>query len=568
MPRYAAYMPSGISTVSTGNLPRVAMVQFNSIVGAIAHNCERIAEQVGTIGTQADLVIFPEMAVTGYPLEDLALRPALQEASMAAVHALAAELHERGCGATTVVVGHMGMATSSVGGRPAPTNCASVLRDGAVIATYAKRHLPNYGVFDEYRHFSPGTDIVTVTIGEAKVGIAICEDLWQGTELMASYRSAGINLLAVPNASPFERDKDDARANLVSQRAREVGCPIVYVNSVGGQDELIFDGGSFAVNADGDVIAQMPQFVEGISLLDAHGQGSLATPLDDIEQVWQAIVLGIADYVHKNNCTSVTLGISGGIDSALVAALACDAVGAQNVYGVSMPSRFSSQHSRDDAADLAARTGMHLRTIDVEPMIAEFTTRLELRSVAAENVQARVRGTTLMAVSNSEGHLVLATGNKSELACGYSTVYGDTVGAYAPIKDVFKVDVWALARWRNDDALRRGRPAPIPPNSITKEPSAELRPDQRDSDSLPPYDVLDSVLREYIEKDSDSAALIAAGFDAALVNRVVHLVDAAEWKRRQYPPGPKVSRLAFGRDRRLPISAHSPQWSLGRTRSS
>ncbi|MEY5145591.1 MAG: hypothetical protein RL745_960, partial [Actinomycetota bacterium] len=389
----------------------------------------------------------------------------------------------------------------------------------------------------------------------ARVGIAICEDLWQGESLMREYRAAGIDILVVPNASPFERDKDDARTALLSQRAREADCPIVYVNSVGGQDELVFDGGSFVVNADGAVVARLPQFVEQVTTLDESLAGDIAAAADDLEQVWSAIVVGIRDYVHKNGMSSVALGLSGGIDSAVVAALACDALGPGNVHAVSMPSKYSSQHSRDDATDLASRTGLHLRAVDVEPMIAEFTQRLLLAGLAAENVQARVRGTTLMAVSNSEGHLVLATGNKSELACGYSTVYGDTVGAYAPIKDVFKVDVWALARWRNALAASRGQTPPIPQSSIDKEPSAELRPDQRDTDSLPQYDILDAVLTAYIEEDIAADQLVARGFAQDLVQRVVRMVDAAEWKRRQYPPGPKVSKLAFGRDRRLPITS-------------
>ena len=551
-------MPLGDASASQTALPRVAMLQMNSIVGAVDANCQRILTAMAAVDPAADIVLLPEMVVTGYPLEDLALRPSLQQASIKAVHSLAAALAERGHGHRAVVIGHVGAALSLVGGRPAPTNCASVLFQGEVIATYAKRHLPNYGVFDEYRNFTPGSDITVFNVAGAKVGIAICEDLWQGSALMAEYRAAGVQLLLVPNASPFERDKDDARTTLVSQRAREVGCPIVYVNSVGGQDELVFDGGSFAVDARGIVTARMPQFAEASITLDEHLSAPQAPPTADIEQVWNAIVLGIKDYVHKNGRTSVALGVSGGIDSALVAALACDALGANNVYGVSMPSRFSSEHSRDDAAELAQRTGMHIRTIDVEPMIQEFTERLSLKDLAAENVQARVRGTTLMAISNSEGHLVLATGNKSELACGYSTVYGDTVGAFAPIKDVFKVDVWALARWRNEHAERTGQTPPIPVNSIEKEPSAELRPDQRDTDSLPAYNLLDAVLAAYVERDVDPDSLVASGFDQDLVNRVVLMVDAAEWKRRQYPPGPKVSRLAFGRDRRLPISARPP----------
>ncbi len=542
-------------------LPLVSIAQINSNVGAISDNCTRILAAVDQADAASQIILFPEMALTGYPLEDLALRPQLQQASVDGLHYLAVELQRRGHGSKHVVVGHIDIATASVGGRPAPRNCASVLHNGSVQATYAKRHLPNYGVFDEYRNFAPGQGICVFNVANCRVGIAICEDLWQGTSLMAEYRAAGIDLLLVPNASPFERDKDDLRTALVVTRAHEVGCPIIYVNSVGGQDELIFDGGSFAVDTRGTVTARLPQFEEEVRTLTANVVGPLSVDLPELAQVWQAITLGIRDYVRKNGAHSVVLGVSGGIDSAVVAALACDALGPENVHGVSMPSQFSSQHSRVDAADLAQRTGMHLRTVDVEPMIAEFTQRLSLTGVAAENVQARVRGTTLMAISNSEGHLVLATGNKSELAVGYSTVYGDTVGAYAPIKDVFKVDVWALARWRNEHAEALGQMPPIPVSSIEKEPSAELRPDQRDTDSLPAYPQLDPVLAAYIEQDASASALTQMGFDADLVERVVHMVDKAEWKRRQYPPGPKVSRLAFGRDRRLPITSRPPQSS-------
>lgn len=542
----------------TGNalsLPRVALAQINTTVGAIDGNCERILAAVAEADPVTDIIVFPEMCVTGYPLEDLALRPKFQEDSIAAVWRLAGQLADAGYATKYILVGHIDVATQLVGGRPTPRNCISVLHGGQVVATYAKRHLPNYGVFDEYRNFAPGADICVFDVQGSRIGIAICEDLWQGAELMAEYRAAGIDLLLVPNASPFERDKDDARATLVRRRAHEAGCPIVYVNSVGGQDELIFDGGSFAVNSDGDVIARLPQFTESVVSLTESLRGDICEDAPDLAQVWNAIVLGIRDYVHKNGARSVVLGVSGGIDSAVVAALACDALGAQHVHGISMPSRYSSQHSRDDAADLASRTGLNLRTIDVEPMIAEFTQRLDLHDLAGENVQARVRGTTLMAVSNSEGHLVLATGNKSELAVGYSTVYGDTVGAYAPIKDVLKVDVWELARWRNAQAESTGSTPPIPVTSIDKEPSAELRPDQRDTDSLPPYPQLDAVLAAYIEHDTEPAELMAAGLDADFVARIVRMVDAAEWKRRQYPPGPKVSPLAFGRDRRLPITS-------------
>jgi NAD+ synthase (glutamine-hydrolysing) len=406
---------------------------------------------------------------------------------------------------------------------------------------------------------------------------------------------AGADLLLVINGSPYEAAKDDRRADLCRQRAADAGCPLAYVNLVGGQDELVFDGDSMVVLADGTVLARAPQFVEHLLVADLEetrppsgGAGQavaaassdgirvertlvteaaaaprarpalppgVAEPLDAVGEIYHALVLGLRDYVGKNGFRSVALGLSGGIDSALVAAVAVDAVGAANVVGVSMPSRHSSDHSRDDAAELARRTGLDYRVVPIEGMVAAFHDALHLTGLAAENLQARVRGVLLMGLSNQEGPLVLATGNKSELAVGYSTIYGDAVGGYAPIKDVPKTLVWQLARWRNADAERRGQTAPIPQRSIDKEPSAELRPDQRDTDSLPDYQLLDDVLDDYVEQDRGSAELVGSGFAPALVERVIQMVDRAEYKRRQYPPGTKISTRNFGRDRRLPITS-------------
>ena len=396
------------------------------------------------------------------------------------------------------------------------------------------------------------------------------------------------------NGSPYERNKDDLRLPLLQRRAIEADAPIAYVNTVGAQDELVFDGDSFIVGRHGELISRAPQFEEGIYYTDLElpararpsepdggpaemtverhdtgtalvadypaEPGQIAERTGDEAEVWAALVHGVRDYVRKNGFRSVVLGMSGGIDSAVVAAIAADAIGGDNVYGVSMPSDYSSDHSKSDAADLAQRLGAHYREVPIAAMTAAFVDGLALTGLAEENVQARVRGTTLMAISNSEGHLVLATGNKSELAVGYSTIYGDAVGGYAPIKDVPKSFVWPLARWRNELAIAAGARPPIPENSISKPPSAELRPGQLDSDSLPDYEVLDAVIARYVDGDESVDAIIAAGFDADLVRKVARLVDTAEWKRRQYPPGPKISLKAFGRDRRLPISN---RWRAG-----
>jgi len=543
---------------------RIALAQLNCTVGDFDSNREAALEAcMGASAMDANVIVFPEMFLTGYPVEDLALRPSFQSASRASLELLREQLVLAGLAHLYVVIGHLDVAEhdSPCHGRPkgSPQNVVTVLHHGGVAARYVKHHLPNYGVFDEFRYFVPGDKRAVFEVNGLRVGLAICEDLWQGQQLMADYKADGIDVLIVPNGSPFELDKDDTRHTLVRERASQVGCPIVYVNMVGGQDELVFDGGSFITHADGVLSMQLPQFAEEIAVatLDPDAPTAPIASVDnpDAQQVWQALVVGIRDYVIKNGASSVLLGLSGGIDSAVVASLACDALGASNVYAVSMPSDYSSQHSRDDAADLAKRTGLNLRTVPIAPMSTLFTTTLVMQGTAAENVQARVRGTTLMAISNSEGHLVLAPGNKSELAVGYSTVYGDTVGAYAPIKDVFKVMVWELARWRNAYALSVGAVPPIPESSITKAPSAELRPGQVDTDSLPDYEILDAILHTYVEQDRSAEELIAAGFDPHTVMRVLSMVDAAEWKRRQYPPGPKVSIRAFGRDRRLPITS-------------
>ena len=547
---------------------RVALAQVNPTVGDLVANAALVRENFKTAqDAGAHIVVFPEMVLTGYPVEDLALRPSFQLASQSALAELAGQL----TGGCVAIVGYL----DQVDG--APQNMVAIISNGKVAARYAKCHLPNYGVFDEFRNFVPGDKTLVVRIHGADIGIAICEDLWIDGGITAQLAERKPGLVIVPNGSPYERAKDDVRLELVTKRARQASAPLVYVNMTGGQDDLVFDGDSIVVGADGSVIARAPQFEDGIALVDIDVATQTSSPdvvisedevsidralipgvavrLDDREEIWQAIVVGLRDYVEKNGFRSVVVGLSGGIDSALVAALAVDALGAKRVNGVAMPSKYSSDHSISDAQAFADATGIHFRTLPIAPMVDAYMNNLVLKGLAEENLQARVRGTTLMGISNQEGHLVLATGNKSELAVGYSTLYGDAVGGFAPIKDIYKTDVWALSRWRNEVARARGEAEPIPVNSIEKEPSAELRPGQKDTDSLPDYLLLDRVLTAYVDEDQGSAALIAAGFDEALVRRVIAMVDKAEYKRRQYPPGPKVSKRAFGKDRRLPMTS-------------
>ncbi|MEV4329089.1 NAD+ synthase [Streptomyces sp. NPDC049597] len=573
---------------------RIALNQIDSTVGDIAGNAEAIVHWTRHAAEQgAHLVAFPEMVLTGYPVEDLALRSSFVEASRAALRALASRLAAEGFGDLPVVVGYLDRSETAQPkyGQPAgaPQNAGAVLHGGEVVLTFAKHHLPNYGVFDEFRYFVPGDTMPVVRVHGVDVALAICEDLWQDGGRVPAARSAQAGLLVSINASPYEREKDDTRLELVRKRAQEAGCTTAYLAMIGGQDELVFDGDSIVVGADGEVIARAPQFAEGCVVLDldlpaaapdaptgvvddgltvdrvvlseeplpayeAELTGGYADRLDDDEEVYSALVVGLRAYAAKNGFRSVLVGLSGGIDSALVAAIACDALGAQNVYGVSMPSKYSSDHSRGDAAELARRTGLNFRTVPIEPMFDAYMTSLGLTGLAEENLQSRLRGTMLMALSNQEGHIVLAPGNKSELAVGYSTLYGDSVGAYGPIKDVYKTAVFRLARWRNRAAEERGQTPPIPEASITKPPSAELRPGQVDTDSLPDYDLLDRILELYVDRDQGKDAIVAAGFDEELVTRTLRLVDTAEYKRRQYPPGTKISAKGFGKDRRLPIT--------------
>jgi NAD+ synthase (glutamine-hydrolysing) len=539
----------------------VALAQINPTVGDLNGNSALILNSVAEAKKAgAHIIVFPEMIVTGYPVEDLALRPSFQDASIAAVEKIASQIS----GDIVAVVGYLDRG---------PQNAVALIHEGKIKARYVKRHLPNYGVFDEFRNFTPGTSDLVVRIHGVDVAVAICEDIWHS---MASIASRTPGLVVVPNGSPFERNKDDVRLALVQKRAREIKAPLAYVNMTGGQDDLVFDGDTIVVDKDGQLLARAPQFDDTLVVVEIDCQKESSTPdvvistddakaasgasviaprLSDEAEMWQGLVIGLRDYITKNGFKSVVVGLSGGIDSALVAAIAIDALGAKRVNGVAMPSKYSSDHSVEDAQGLADATGIHFRITPIGPMVDAYMANVVLKGLAEENLQARVRGTTLMGISNQEGHIVLATGNKSELAVGYSTLYGDAVGGFAPIKDIYKTDVWALATWRNAQAVAAGHTPPIPERSITKEPSAELRPDQKDSDSLPDYQLLDSVLRLYVDEDHGFEALLKDGFDEELIRRVISLVDKAEYKRRQYPPGTKVSGRAFGKDRRLPMTS-------------
>jgi NAD+ synthase (glutamine-hydrolysing) len=585
---------------------RIAMAQVNATVGDLAGNSGLIVEWTRRAADQgARLVVFPEMMLTGYPVEDLALRASFVDASIAALQTTAERLAAEGLGGVAVVAGYLDRKTGLKPrvGLPAgaPQDAAALLHGGAVMVRSAKHHLPNYGVFDEYRYFVPGDVLPVIRMRSddgppVDVAIAICEDLWQDGGPVTVTCAAGAGLLVVPNASPYERGKDDTRLELSRRRSGEAGATLAYVNMVGGQDELVFDGDSIIVAPGGEVLARGPQFEEALVVADldlppaAQARCPAETAVDardgtmitvrrlelagmpapapaaapeprafwprlpDLAEVYAALVLGVRDYVGKNGFRSVILGLSGGIDSALSATIAADAIGPDRVHVVLMPSRYSSDHSVGDAEDLAKRQGLHARTVPIRSMVDAFGSELDLTGLAAENLQARIRGMILMSLSNEEGHLVLTTGNKSELATGYSTLYGDSAGGFAPIKDVPKTLVWELAGWRNRQAEDRGETPPIPENSITKPPSAELAPGQLDSDSLPDYAVLDAILDDYVVHDMGAAELVAAGHDPGLVDRVIAMVDRAEYKRRQYPPGPKITPKNFGRDRRLPIT--------------
>ncbi|SDK80505.1 NAD+ synthase [Microbulbifer yueqingensis] len=531
---------------------QLVLAQINSLVGDIPGNTAQVIDVAQRAHREkgAELVVFPELTLCGYPPEDLLLRPSMGRR----VDAALTQLQAAGL-PCAVLVGYPRVVAGKV------FNMAGLIVDGELVAEYAKQKLPNYQVFDEMRYFVPGDQPCVVDIKGIPTAITVCEDIWH-PEPVAQAAAAGARLMLNINASPFHRGKAQERLELLGNQARAGRMPIVYVNSIGGQDELVFDGGSFAIDAQGKLCARAPEFVEHLLSVQVSAQddgvslakGELVPAESDLGAVYQALVLGVRDYVNKNGFNGVVLGLSGGIDSALTLAIAVDALGKERVEAVMMPFRYTSELSKNDAADQAERLGIHYRVISIEPIFDAFMDALADefadtgRDTTEENLQARSRGVILMAISNKKGAMVLTTGNKSEMAVGYATLYGDMVGGYSALKDVPKTLVFELARYRNSVS------EVIPESVITRPPSAELAPDQVDSDSLPPYEVLDEVLNLYVERDYSAADIIARGFDAEMVERVVRLVDRNEYKRRQAAVGVRISERGFGRDRRYPIT--------------
>ncbi|MGI8519610.1 MAG: NAD+ synthase [Actinomycetota bacterium] len=549
---------------------RFALAQLNQVVGDIDGNLARLFEAACRAAeSDAQLLVAPELAITGYPPEDLLLKKSFLKANRRALKDFAAKAPD--------VTAIIGFADSSPKGL---CNAAAVCHGGRVQAIYHKQLLPNYGVFDERRYFDPGTSVLLIDTPAARIGVCVCEDAWFPEGPIAPLVNAGAQVIAHINASVFHKGKVELRNDMLREHSQRHAISIVYLNLVGGQDELVFDGGSTVVSPTGEVLARLPQFTEAFEVVDVPigpGQATRGAPanrislglrgsrgesarppmepeLTPIQEIYEALKLGLADYVRKNGFNKVVVGLSGGLDSALTATIAADALGPENVLTIALPSEHSTAHSLDDARDLAQRLGVELWEIPIADVYRSFMRELDAilaladEGLAEENLQARIRGMLLMFVSNRCGHLVLATGNKSEMACGYATLYGDMVGAFALLKDVYKTEVYELARLCNASS------EVIPDNILAKPPSAELRPNQKDTDSLPAYEVLDPILQAYIERDEGVSDLVAAGIDAGLASEIITLVDRSEYKRRQAPPGPKVTTKAFGRDRRFPIT--------------
>ena len=541
---------------------RVGLAQINPTVGALSANVVKILEYYAqAVKAKCEIVAFPELSLTGYPPEDLVLKDGFVADNLLALAKIVESISN-----TVAVIGFVDRddRTDEI------FNAAAICRNGAVLGVYRKHLLPNYNVFDEQRYFTPGVENPLFTINEICFGVTICEDIWQADGPVADQAALGAVLNININGSPFHGGKLDVRQEMISARAKDNTCVVAYVNQIGGQDELVFDGGSMIMSASGSLVASAAQFAEELLVCDLslpnsnaksrispdQSIGKINRPLTEIAQIHAALVLGTRDYVLKNGFTDVVIGLSGGVDSAVVAAIAVEALGAEHVHGVSMPSRYSSTGSRTDAQVLASSLGVEMQTISIEPAFSSYLEMLDPSfanrpaDLTEENLQSRVRGTTLMALSNKFGWMVLTTGNKSETAVGYCTLYGDSVGGYAVIKDLFKTKVYELCEFINLKSQREVISRAI----IEKAPSAELRPDQRDDQSLPPYDVLDSILELYVEDDRTAQEIIALGFDSDLVKRISRLVDVNEYKRRQGAPGVRVSTKAFGKDRRLPIT--------------
>jgi len=536
------------------SLARVGIAQINACVGDLAGNAARVLQAAQqAAGQGADVLVTPELVLTGYPPEDLLLRPRFIEAQQAVFERLCQDL--AGLAGLHVVIGHV------LARQDRLYNAASVVCEGRVLGSYCKRELPNYSVFDEQRYFSAHGEAFGFTVKGVRFGVNICEDIWFERAPRAA-AADGAQVLLVPNASPYNTGKQEERLSVARRSVQDTGCALIYANLVGGQDELVFDGASFALDGQGRMSARLPDFTEGVNVLEVDARGTVrpvteqaaVQPYGMEEQVWNALVLGVRDYLGKNGFPGAIIGLSGGIDSAVVLAVAVDAVGADNVRAVMMPSRYTADISLTDAADMARRLGVQYDVIAIGEVVDRFEEALAPQfaglpvDATEENIQARARGTLLMALSNKTGRLVLTTGNKSEMTTGYCTLYGDMAGGFAVIKDVPKTLVYRLANWRN-----RRQPI-IPERIITRPPSAELRPDQTDQDSLPPYDILDGIIERYMEHNASAADIVAAGFPREAVEQVVRLIRINEYKRRQAPPGPRITPRAFGRDWRYPVT--------------
>lgn len=539
---------------SSNRVARVGIAQINAYVGDVAGNAGRVLKAARSAHEQgADILVTPELVLTGYPPEDLLLRPHFVDMQAAALDQVRRET--AALSGLHVVVGH----ALAEAGRL--YNAATVLCEGRVVGVYRKRELPNYSVFDEQRYFTAAAETLVFEVKGVRFGVNICEDIWE-TAAPRAAQQAGAQVLLVPNASPYHVGKQDERLSVARRCAQDTGCAVIYANLVGGQDELVFDGASFALDASGQPCARLPDYAEGVNVIEVDADGNVrpvsthadVKPYCLEEQVWNALVLGVRDYLGKNGFPGAIIGLSGGIDSAVVLAVAVDALGAQNVRTVMMPSRYTADISQTDATDMAQRLGVQHDDIAIAPAFDAFEGMLAAQfeglpfDATEENIQARVRGTLLMALSNKTGRLVLTTGNKSELATGYCTLYGDMAGGFAVIKDVPKTLVYRLARWRNRET------EVIPDRIITRPPSAELRPDQTDQDSLPSYDILDGIMERYLERNESAAQIVAAGFPQSAVEQVVRLLRINEYKRRQAPPGPRITARAFGRDWRYPVT--------------
>lgn len=511
----------------------ITLAQLNFTVGDLAGNKAKIlAAAKQAVG--ADLIVFSEMCITGYPPEDLVLKPSFQQAAMQVAKEIAAEAK----GLPALLIGGIWAEEGRL------YNTAFLIADGWIVHRQYKHHLPNYSVFDEVRVFASGELPKPVTFKDKKLGILVCEDMWHAESLT---HLSGVDALLVLNSSPFEMDKRRIRQDHAKAAVEKTGAPLYYVNQVGGQDEIVFDGASFVMDAAGEVVTEFPEWEEKVA-----ADGVFTSPTHTAT-IYQALVTGLRDYVRKNNFPGVILGMSGGIDSALVAAIAADGLGADKVRAVMMPSRFTSKDSLEDAAECAKRLGITYETLPIEPAFEALDGQLKLEGLAKENIQSRIRGVILMALSNQTGAMVVSTGNKSEMSMGYATLYGDMCGGYAPLKDVYKTTVYALSHWRNQQPATNNQ-QPIPKRIITKAPTAELRENQTDQDSLPPYPVLDGILKNLIEEERSVLEIVGQGFEEALVRKVEKMLKAAEYKRRQAPPGVKITAKAFGRDRRYPIT--------------